>query len=205
MNMNKKLAGGLVGLTALLMSSVINAVTVQMSPSTQAVTVGDPLSISVGGVDFQNGLGAGTTSIIWDPAQLTLNTSEADILADLIALGASNSGFSTTVDLNAAAGTLDAVFEDAFGDSITPATSFTLFTLDFVANPPPSTSILDIGFVANAGDWFDFNNVKILNSDVVYNGAEVIVQAVPVPAAVWLFGSGLIGLVGVARRKTQLA
>ena len=27
------------------------------------------------------------------------------------------------------------------------------------------------------------------------------VSAVPVPAAVWLFGSGLIGLVGVARRK----
>ena len=26
--------------------------------------------------------------------------------------------------------------------------------------------------------------------------------AVPVPAAVWLFGSGLIGLVGVARRKS---
>ena len=28
------------------------------------------------------------------------------------------------------------------------------------------------------------------------------VAAVPVPAAVWLFGSGLLGLVGVARRKT---
>jgi len=27
------------------------------------------------------------------------------------------------------------------------------------------------------------------------------VSAVPVPAAVWLFGSGLIGLIGVARRK----
>lgn len=27
------------------------------------------------------------------------------------------------------------------------------------------------------------------------------VSAVPVPAAVWLFGSGLVGLVGVARRK----
>ncbi|MCP4042838.1 MAG: VPLPA-CTERM sorting domain-containing protein, partial [Gammaproteobacteria bacterium] len=27
------------------------------------------------------------------------------------------------------------------------------------------------------------------------------VSAVPVPAAVWLFGSGLIGLLGVARRK----
>ncbi len=29
----------------------------------------------------------------------------------------------------------------------------------------------------------------------------VAVSAVPVPAAVWLFGSGLLGLVGVARRK----
>ena len=28
-----------------------------------------------------------------------------------------------------------------------------------------------------------------------------IVSAVPVPAAVWLFGSGLLGLVGVARRR----
>lgn len=32
-----------------------------------------------------------------------------------------------------------------------------------------------------------------------------IVPAIPVPAAVWLFGSGLIGLVGVARRKVRLA
>ncbi|MCK4704384.1 MAG: VPLPA-CTERM sorting domain-containing protein, partial [Gammaproteobacteria bacterium] len=29
------------------------------------------------------------------------------------------------------------------------------------------------------------------------------VQAVPVPAAIWLFGSGLIGLVGFARRKNR--
>jgi hypothetical protein len=32
-------------------------------------------------------------------------------------------------------------------------------------------------------------------------GSESYVNTVPVPAAVWLFGSGLIGLVGVARRK----
>jgi hypothetical protein len=30
---------------------------------------------------------------------------------------------------------------------------------------------------------------------------DVSVSAVPVPAAVWLFGSGLLGLVGVARRR----
>ena len=27
------------------------------------------------------------------------------------------------------------------------------------------------------------------------------VNPVPIPAAVWLFGSGLIGLIGIARRK----
>jgi hypothetical protein len=30
-------------------------------------------------------------------------------------------------------------------------------------------------------------------------------MAVPVPAAVWLFGSGLLGLIGVARRKARAA
>ncbi len=30
---------------------------------------------------------------------------------------------------------------------------------------------------------------------------SMTVTAVPVPAAVWLFGSGLIGLIGIARRK----
>lgn len=34
-------------------------------------------------------------------------------------------------------------------------------------------------------------------------GALTEVAAVPVPAAVWLFGSGLLGLVGVARRKAH--
>ena len=36
---------------------------------------------------------------------------------------------------------------------------------------------------------------------VIDNVTVDAVSAVPVPAAVWLFGSGLLGLVGVARRK----
>ena len=33
--------------------------------------------------------------------------------------------------------------------------------------------------------------------------AQFIPTAVPLPAAVWLFGSGLIGLIGMARRRKQ--
>ena len=50
-----------------------------------------------------------------------------------------------------------------------------------------------------SGNWY----VNVHTSD--FPGGEirgqVIVNPVPIPAAVWLFGSGLIGLIGLARRK----
>ena len=39
-------------------------------------------------------------------------------------------------------------------------------------------------------------------SSAGFNGGAAVV---PVPAAVWLFGSGLLGLIGVARRKSAIA
>jgi len=39
------------------------------------------------------------------------------------------------------------------------------------------------------------------NSIKAWAVADGDINAVPVPAAVWLFGSGFLGLVGVARRK----
>lgn len=39
------------------------------------------------------------------------------------------------------------------------------------------------------------------NSTTLYSG-DVVNQPVPVPAAVWLFGSGLVGLVSIARRRS---
>ena len=60
---------------------------------------------------------------------------------------------------------------------------------------------------ATITDTFMFSPNIPYSTGVVFgtgaNGnAAIAVSAVPVPAAVWLFGSGLIGLVGVARRKT---
>ncbi len=58
-----------------------------------------------------------------------------------------------------------------------------------------STNLLSV--TAYDGNPFalDFNNITNLN------GFSIEVSAIPVPAAIWLFGSGLIGLIGIARSK----
>ena len=59
-----------------------------------------------------------------------------------------------------------------------------------------------------AQDWIGWDSTHSNSADFwddvgsQYVGSYLVkVSAVPVPAAVWLFGSGLIGLIGVARRK----
>lgn len=60
--------------------------------------------------------------------------------------------------------------------------------------------------ISNAGSWSA--SADYLTSDPLptnpayyYPGIPVTPPPVPIPSAVWLFGSGLIGLIGVARRK----
>ena len=70
------------------------------------------------------------------------------------------------------------------------------------------------GFAAIPESWtseqqlndFIFSDINFYkNGDLYYTGSNIAVttefSTVPVPAAIWLFGSGLLGLVGVARRK----
>jgi hypothetical protein len=51
--------------------------------------------------------------------------------------------------------------------------------------------------VETSGPWTDSDY------DDMMVRAQFIPTAVPLPAAVWLFGSGLIGLIGMARRRKQ--
>lgn len=50
----------------------------------------------------------------------------------------------------------------------------------------------------NSGGQWGLAKTYEMNAWAVQSGD---IGAVPIPAAVWLFGSGLIGLIGVARRK----
>jgi hypothetical protein len=83
-------------------------------------------------------------------------------------------------------------------------------------NTNPLMASLNIG--GNAGGTFDnttnafniswthaFTGVPFLTSGNFSLQGTAQLAAVPVPAAMWLFGSGVVGLVGVLRRMRRLA
>ena len=60
--------------------------------------------------------------------------------------------------------------------------------------------ILEYATAVPDGDPSGFGNVPyVLHLEGTISGD--LLAAIPVPAAVWLFGSGLVGLAGVARRR----
>ncbi|MBE9560823.1 MAG: VPLPA-CTERM sorting domain-containing protein [Proteobacteria bacterium] len=52
-------------------------------------------------------------------------------------------------------------------------------------------------------DYLRINDDEISDTNYLFDTGSALVRltVVPIPAAIWLFGSGLIGLIGIARRK----
>jgi len=54
----------------------------------------------------------------------------------------------------------------------------------------------------NAIQFYEYNEASLHYAWALSDGdIGMAVSAVPIPAAIWLFGSGLVGLIGLARRK----
>lgn len=64
----------------------------------------------------------------------------------------------------------------------------------------PSLTIIDAAWGWNA-TTFNYQSESNFTVNPFYGSYLVRAQIVPVPTSVWLFGSGLIGLIGVAKRK----
>ena len=90
----------------------------------------------------------------------------------------------------------DASFLDASGAYLSAGAIFNL-NFDTALTNAGGT----IGVSAEEVLLFSFTPPSGLPTVLTGSGFVTGTPAVPVPAAVWLFGSGLIGLIGVARRK----
>lgn len=179
-------------------TGVGQAITLGFDSAAQTVGVGASVQVSLNISGLGDGaapsLGTFDLDIAYDPGVLSLtDVSFGDSVLgdqlDLFSLGSITSSGSAT------AGTLN-VFELSLDDpadlDALQASAFTLATLSFSAISPGSSTL---GISINAlGDAYG----DPLLADTL--GASVTVSAVPLPAALWLFSTGLIGLVGVVRR-----
>lgn len=112
-----------------------------------------------------------------------------------------------------------------------PTSFYTNYTYEFNREefivPPDTTGVIErhnyydaIDRLDDLGDaWFDFYSLYggngivdytatatngILDLESIFIDLDYQSVAAPIPAAVWLFGSGLIGLIGLARRKQSV-
>ncbi|MEQ1530530.1 MAG: hypothetical protein ABL925_14540 [Methylococcales bacterium] len=173
--------------TAPVFAAVVSPNAVQFSQGSIINTAnGDSLTVDLIGSNFSSGPDGVAFSLAWDPSVLSyVQTSIANPPWDTSTVNASS----------AASGLVDFVF---LGKSVGDAgANFALgsFTFNVVGGTGAQTTLsisndpFNVGFVSPGAVPI---SVNYLNSQV---------QVVPVPAAVWLFGTAIAGFAGMTQRR----
>lgn len=155
------------------------------------------LSIMVLVFGFASWAGAYTYSVT-DKYGIFNNDSSSDAVVDLVLwYGSGNGHYEYSKEGNTWAQITNG------GDKQTE--SFTVgnnefFYLKFVGGNNDDKR-LETYNITNPTYWFAFNQPWDGNGDPTTCVAFIEGSPVPIPGAVWLFGSGLLGLVGIRKRK----
>ncbi len=177
----------LVFVTLILISNQVSAATVIWGSATTNVSVNDVFSLDVIGLGFNDIVDGGGVSFSYDASVL-------NVLSVSIDESVWDFGFVSTGTIDNVAGVVDGIMVNAWSP-VTGDFSVASVTFQAVGNGVSGLLLSEDLFNpwASAG--------SLINPG--YVDAVVTVSAVPVPAAVWLFASGIIGLLGLVKRKTS--
>jgi hypothetical protein len=166
-----------------------HAATLSVLPDRSTYTVNDTVRLSIDGTSFaETADGVGVT-VSWDPTILTYS-----------GIAFANPPWDTTFvnNSNVTNGILDTVLA---GSTSGAADNFQLAEITFTALSIGSTDVL-IGTSGGGcvpGACGVFSGGTTILTD--FNPANV--NVVPIPAAIWLFGTGLVGLLGMRRKNSS--
>ena len=168
------------------------------------ISFSDPVGDHTGNVDVTN------MDFVFD--------NSGSYTIDLTATAANPFSGQFRINVNLWNVTLDEFFQDTFNDfdlGVTSQTSLSIagtssMITDWLVSHTIATSTLD-GFGNPGGTTFFRSSVADLpfaptcdSEDVIgIDGCSTTVPAVPVPAAVWLFGTALLGLAGFGGRRKR--
>lgn len=172
------------GAAALLLScnGVALATTVGFNPDLKAVTMGDTFTVDIVGSNFTE-LAGGVIDLGFDSTLLTVvSVAVKSALFDFLPDGGGP----------AVGNTWPGIGFDTFVND--PATgTFTIATMTLTAASAGSPSLTILGSS-------QFFSATAQITPTLLEGT-VNISAIPIPAAVWLFSSGLLSLLGISRRK----
>ncbi len=172
----------------LLLSGHISAATVSWDSTITNVNVNDIFTVNVIGTGFFSNVDGGGVNISFDQSVINiLSVSINESVWDFGGFGISNGVIDNS------SGTVNAIMVNTFADV---TGDFTIATIEVQAIAA-GTSVLALTEYG-LNPWASAGS--LINPD--YVDGDVIVSAVPVPAAAWLFGSGLLLLTGFFKRKT---
>ncbi len=159
-----------------------------------------------GGTNVTYDATTGTGAVDWNKS----GTSGADYTVGQIttALGG-NTSFNVGIDVNTTNANSEVLEHfEVLVDTGSGFTSEFSFNTPSPIAPPAANGTGWSDFMLSTVDLSAFAATDSVQFHVIISGAvdgqeQLFLTAVPVPAAVWLFGSGLLGLAGIARRKKQ--
>jgi len=164
-----------------------------LQDTSASFTLGESVTVGIYASNIDsNGLSSWGTEINFDNSQLFSNGYSIDTAWPLVSSANNTSNSLGQIEMLAS--------------SFTPQTGTVKLADIFFDTTSAGTSQLTLGEIFPASlnfSGFASGNGLDLDAQIDFAAAnsEIHVSAVPIPAAIWLFGSGLITLIGFARKK----